>query len=658
MLFRSCLFIVALWLFPYNSSTLCAQSVDQGAISNVADTIKVQAWINTAQYLRKSHPDSAQILAKHALAESYKHGYFPGVRQSLLLTIEVADQQKNYLKIINTVPLLLWLCDQKKDRLMIAKAYYFLGQAHERLSGSSEAFKAFSRSVALAPDSFSLLPGIYNNMGYLLFRLFQFPKAITFFEKAIAKGRQMSQYDVLSMGYTNKAIALTELKRYNESIPYYDSAILIARSHNLYKELLGAYIFKINLYNKMGQYDQASAMAKLASRISQEPGIPFQRKYLLHMFRGNTYMGQGSYTKAEQEYLKAKKGELNFQLTDQASLIHQLSSLYAVQSRFREAYYLHLQSHQVLDSVKSLQITANVNALETQFRTAEKDREIALKNLDITRQDKELAEQRNWLLLTFSILSISISALVLAIWRYRHFRARQKQQQEISRLNGIIEGEEKERARLAQDLHDGVSSQLAAVQTFLFAGKQSADDGQRDKNINAAYTLLLDTAKGVRQIAHNLAPTQIVARGLASAIQDFCEHFFTHTAIRPSVEIYGSYANLSETLSVHIYRIVQELAQNVRKHSGASLFSLVLFKSDEIVLLTIEDNGKGMVASEMKEKSTGMGLKGIADRIGLYRGTIEFETPPQGGTVAHIRVPLPETPVEQKDRAGNPGNTR
>lgn len=277
-----------------------------------------------------------------------------------------------------------------------------------------------------------------------------------------------------------------------------------------------------------------------------------------------------------------------------------------------------------------------MNQLEIQYRTAEKDKKLALQALSLAKQQKALSERNT--LIAIIIAGVLLAGLLL-LWRYRHSKRQQQHKEEVSHLKGIIEGEEKERYRLAHELHDGINAQLAAIQAHLTAGASSFP--ANDPNIATARSLVKETAASIRQVAHNLAPHHLQAKGLVQMIQDHLRDVFTDSPTQTEVDAYGDFNSLDPELSLLLYRILQELAQNVKKYAEASRLTLLLYRSDGQIAITVEDNGKGFDPATLAspEVSSGIGLAGIRDRLKRYNGTIEINSAPGEGTVVHIEVP-------------------
>jgi signal transduction histidine kinase len=145
-----------------------------------------------------------------------------------------------------------------------------------------------------------------------------------------------------------------------------------------------------------------------------------------------------------------------------------------------------------------------------------------------------------------------------------------------------------------------------------------------------------------RRVSHELVPLLLKDYGLQKAIEEFCSRF-AGTGIQ--LDCYCFEQRLSPALEMAIYRISQELVNNIIKHSGASRGRIEVYQDKDYVYIEAQDNGKGIPTEQGKdtlhqERAKGIGLKSIHERVALLEGTIVIETTPGTGTLITIRLPL------------------
>jgi len=207
-------------------------------------------------------------------------------------------------------------------------------------------------------------------------------------------------------------------------------------------------------------------------------------------------------------------------------------------------------------------------------------------------------------------------------------------------MQAIIETEEKERKRIAQDLHDSVSQTMSAAKINLtvVGGELQFINEEQRKRYQKAIRLVDDGFKEVRTISHNMMPWALLETGLSLVIKQFIENIENDTI---SINFFskGFEEHFDDTIETILYRVLQECVNNVMKHAGASRLDISLMRDEENISLTIEDNGKGFDMSD-PDRYVGMGLKNMQARISFLKGKIELDSTPGKGTLVSVYIPV------------------
>jgi PAS domain S-box-containing protein len=205
---------------------------------------------------------------------------------------------------------------------------------------------------------------------------------------------------------------------------------------------------------------------------------------------------------------------------------------------------------------------------------------------------------------------------------------------EKDRLNLILNTQEQERRRIAEALHNGVGQILYAIKIKvdqLLKEKQSKDES------SDITSLIREAIDDVKNISYELVPTTLEDFGLEAVIQKLCKKL-SNADIRYDFNIYGYDRRLSLNLEIAIFRIVQELINNIVKHSGASSAGIFITVGENI-LLRVEDNGVGYVPSDSTGKIDSSGLRNIRNRVQLLDGYMEVKSEIRKGTFVLIKIP-------------------
>lgn len=206
------------------------------------------------------------------------------------------------------------------------------------------------------------------------------------------------------------------------------------------------------------------------------------------------------------------------------------------------------------------------------------------------------------------------------------------------RLSSMIDGQELERLRLSRELHDGLGQSILAVKLRL--GRCTNAPPEKAREIMEEVDILIaNIINEIRNISNNLMPAELNQLGLTEALKKLCRDMSKSSGIElnfTSSEIPG---DINEKINTYLYRISQEGLNNIVKHSHASRGVISLAYSDNILILSISDNGRGFNNSE-ERKLCGNGISNMNERVHLLGGELELYSEPGNGTKIDIRIRL------------------
>lgn len=205
-------------------------------------------------------------------------------------------------------------------------------------------------------------------------------------------------------------------------------------------------------------------------------------------------------------------------------------------------------------------------------------------------------------------------------------------------LRAILETQESERERLAEDLHDSVGQVLSAVKLNLHRlDKTCASDEKVISLLSNTRGLVDDCIQEIRSIIQNVKPPLLTDFGLAEALNDFCNKIQKTTGIQVNFDDATSKERYQAEIEVTLYRIIQELFSNTIKHANATAIQVSLTTANNMIRLTFKDNGSGY---NPLEATNGSGLKNMQSRTDFIKGNIEIITKPGEGIKVEIKVPI------------------
>jgi signal transduction histidine kinase len=239
--------------------------------------------------------------------------------------------------------------------------------------------------------------------------------------------------------------------------------------------------------------------------------------------------------------------------------------------------------------------------------------------------------------------AIVITAIVIAcllLYFIGNMVSRQRKRLELQRRYFLDETAllEKERTRIARDIHDELGPLLTATRMQLQRLQQEAGEEQQAM-FRKTEEQLAHLTRRLREIAANLTPAVLVRKGLKNAIHDFLERSEELSPIRFSF-ICTLRTNLPPSFSIHLYRIVQEIVHNAIRHSRATQLAIRISEDRGRLYLSVMDNGQGFTPPPVLEESEGMGLRSIYSRTAMLGGLVECVSAPGKGVDYFIDIPL------------------
>ena len=235
---------------------------------------------------------------------------------------------------------------------------------------------------------------------------------------------------------------------------------------------------------------------------------------------------------------------------------------------------------------------------------------------------------------TIGMLALTIGLIVFIIFhqrkviRYQLRLQRMEQDQQKLLLNASIRLQEEERQRLAADLHDDAGPLLATARLYLNENLVNQDKVNQLQSIFQARQIIDDTIQLIRNISHDLMPPTLKNFGLESAINDLFQKISGSGTVNASQRFHDYKDRLKPEKELLVFRIVQELINNILKHSNSSFIHLTQNVHADKFYLRLHHDGRGIIQSDfekLNKSNIGLGLKNIGSRIRLLQGEILFE---------------------------------
>ena len=244
--------------------------------------------------------------------------------------------------------------------------------------------------------------------------------------------------------------------------------------------------------------------------------------------------------------------------------------------------------------------------------------------------------------LMLAIGILFMTAFALAFVLFFNFSQRklvtEKLKQQEALISHIIGTQEKERQRIAKDLHDEIGSQLNIINLNLHRLKRKHKDPKIfEEIITDVQDILATTIQTTRKISHDLLPSTLGNFGLIAAIQELSENY-SNTSVQLQFQIEENKATFDDkSVELNIFRVLQELISNATRHGEATLITIQFWCNDEHLKLIVQDNGKGFDTNAPKIKA-GLGLSNIENRMKMSNGKVKIDSVINQGTTIELFV--------------------
>jgi signal transduction histidine kinase len=204
-------------------------------------------------------------------------------------------------------------------------------------------------------------------------------------------------------------------------------------------------------------------------------------------------------------------------------------------------------------------------------------------------------------------------------------------------MRRVVAAQERERRRIARELHDDTGQSLTSVLIGLRLAQDSDDPQQVRATLDELRETVTDAIRDLRALAVELRPTALDDFGLQAALERLVDTFGRRTGLAIELLVSGVEQRLGEQVETGLYRIVQEGLTNVAKHAGAAHVSVILRGHDDALSLVVEDDGRGF---DQSRPGQGLGLVSMRERVELLAGNLRIESSPGQGTTVAVEVPV------------------
>lgn len=539
----------------------------------------------------------------------------------------------------------------------IALALHNLGLCYRRLGNTTEALEYYVQSLKVK-EKLGTKKGTalsHGEIGSLYYDNKDYSKALIHYNKALEINKELGFEHSIATNYYHIGLIYQRIDNYDEAIIYLKKSLELKEKLGTQKKL-AALLNAIGLtfyYQKKRQkaiiYFERSVKIALKNKEKSSLSRSYQNI-------GLVLRSQEKYKEALDYFFKsldlARESQDSFQ---RYQVLKNIAITYARLGNYQKAYDYNKKHTELNDSLET-----SYRSSTTLIEEYQRDRhQYELQN--IQEQYQAALESRRKTLIIYILLSGVLVLSLLFFFILRAYRVRQEallsekklnqkeqevekllREQEVKSMTAMMQGQEDERNRIAQDLHDRLGGLLYTIKlNFQAIDEQINELKIRNRDQYFQATKLLDHAsQEVRKIAHDMYSGILRNFGLVAAVEDMLNAIQKTGALDVNLIVTGfDKERLEASLEVTIYRVIQELVGNVLKHAEATELEIQLFRRKDGVNLVVEDDGRGFEPDNLGEK-VGMGLKSIESRVKSFNGELNIDSRISKGTIILIDIPI------------------
>lgn len=635
---------------------------------------------------RSSNKDSAIYFADQAIALANSLDYQEGIANANYMKSIVCRRSGDYNSAEHYAVTALSLAREIGDSATISKSLYTLGiiygikgETRKAITYYREVLKAYRQN----DKKYNML-AVCNAMGQLFNKKALYDSAAIYLNMALELNeevgnisnksrilgnlgevyRMLEKFEVAE-DYLQQSVSLcidnpemadnlgtvygrlgsvfTQQKRYRDALEYFRKSDSV---YNIISDLAGLHnnlVNTANIYTRLEKYDLARNNYKLALQYYR---LQDYKNGLIVTWQGlaNMYYARGLLKQATLYYDSSLSLAIQAGYQErQQDLLDNMYVFYSDIGDYKNALQYHERLKELEDSLFNEDKAFIIDDLRLKYETTQKE----IENLKQKNEILRIKKQRNSFI--YTVFGIIILAFYLIVYfRTKHRKNKIIAEQKIKQLEEekkllaarfLVEGQEKERKRIATAIHDSLGVLLSASKMHVTAIK---DNSPETKALIDKATKFLDDASGeMRKISHNMMPGLLTKMGLCEALEDLFENISDTKDIDAKVDVIGPKSDrLPENHEIMIYRVVQEMVNNTLKHAKANKIDLVLVLNPSELSINYSDNGVGFDVDTMIQKKS-LGIQSIQSRISFLDGQVNIQSSQGKGTVYRIQIPLP-----------------
>jgi signal transduction histidine kinase len=648
--------LVFLILLATTSSVFAQQVLNLDSLLGLLPKAKeeistVELYYQIGQQYENSEPELAKEYYRKGLNLSRKIGYSVGKIKFSHNYTYVLNVQGNFDSSLYYNLKAIELAQEIKDSVQLGKALLNTGSVYRYLSDYETAAEYYQHGKLIFDKigDLGMKAFILNLLQVMYSDLKLHDKAINAGLEALDLYEKAGDQRMVGTVMNNLGLSYSKLGKTAEAISLYRRVFQIGKDTD---DLNMQGTALLNLGDSYDQGNDISGMEKsylealdLFQKMEVKEGeiIALRGLSIVRIYQKNPTAALDLARKSVD-----LASETEYPLERQKSLV-QLSNVYFALQDVPKARQTMKESEILADRLINEEVQSKTLEIEKKYEV-EKQRSQILKLEAENANQLVINKQRQLVIWILVIVALSLTAIGLMFQRKNQHKQRLQLQRikeletekQLAATEAVLKGEEQERSRLAKDLHDGLGGMLSGIKFSFQTMKGNLILTPENARLFERSLDMLDSSiMEMRRVAHNLMPENLIKFGLDAALKDFCSDIQQSGVLKINyISIGLEDAELEQSTSLSIYRIIQELVNNILKHAEAKQALVQLTKNGNLILLDVEDDGKGFEHSKML-LSTGIGWANIKSRLEYLGAKFTLDTAPGKGSSIHIEIQIP-----------------
>ena len=523
----------------------------------------------------------------------------------------------------------------EQDSLTYSGFLQSLGVCYRRISMMDSTLYYYNRAWDIiqdktSPAAVSEKTRLLTSMAILLTFMGRDEESMQYADRAMQMAEHDTDMEMVMYAATNAGGIYARNRQFDKGTEALRTAMAKAGESGLPDKQLSALTMIVTLHKLSGQRDSVDYYMARAEKFAEQ--LPPESVAVLGFreTQAQVLRDMGRYAESNAIFRKllSAAGE-NSSVREDTGWLN-IARNYADMGQWSNAADSYEKAYFAVDSFYNADITAQVSEWSAKYGAAEKE-------LEISRLEQESLRNRAalqlWIIIAVVLIAVLAGVVLTVVFRRRH----QKKVEELRLAQKYIDGLEKERARMARDLHDGVCNDLLGIGMQLSA--MGPDTPERDE----VLSMLEGLRSEVRTISHDMMPPQFNLSDIEEVMEMYTERFRSQTSagieFNASLEGSRTWQQVPERIAYEVYRIFQEQMGNIIRHSSATRIEAALKLSDTVLSLTISNDGRAIAPTPSRE---GIGLTVMSERAKAI-GAVISGSASGGMQIFRLDVPLPSS---------------